>query len=134
MPYIIVYRRKLGVVLYVVTGCEVRDMEGILEINRMFSEFKTMFKEEDVELTFNEALVLIILKKEGYILKEIEKKLVRDRAYICRIVKGLMMRGYISKDRNIYKLTEQGVKEAEMAHSLFKDIVEELEAEMLIAV
>jgi len=133
LPYIIVYRRKLGVILYIFTGYGVGDVEGILKINRVFSEFKVMFKEEDVEITFNEALILMVLRKEGCMLKGLEKKLARDRGYICRIVKNLMVRGYISKDKNIYRLTRQGVKEAEKVHSLFKDIVEELEVEMLIA-
>lgn len=83
-------------------------MESILVISRILSEYRSIFKEEDIDVTLNEALVLEAVRKTQGTKASISKALLKDKAYIYRLINALMEKDLIERDGRVYRLTEKG--------------------------
>lgn len=83
-------------------------MERILVISRILSEYRSIFKEEDIDVTLNEALVLEAVKNTQGTKASVSKALLKDKAYIYRLINTLMEKELIEREGKIYKLTEKG--------------------------
>lgn len=83
-------------------------MEKILVISRILSEYRSIFKEEDIDVTLNEALVLEAVKNTQGTKASISRALLKDKAYVYRLINVLMEKGLIEREDKVYRLTEGG--------------------------
>ena len=95
-------------------------MESILVISRILSEYRSIFKEEDIDVTLNEALVLEAVRNTQGSKASISKALLKDKAYIYRLINTLMGKELLEKEGKIYRLTEKGRRVYEQSSEICK--------------
>ncbi len=95
-------------------------MESILVISRILSEYRSIFKEEDIDVTLNEALVLEAVRNTQGSKASISKTLLKDKAYIYRLINTLMGKELLEKEGKIYRLTEKGRRVYEQSSEICK--------------
>jgi len=101
-------------------------MERILVISRILSEYRSIFKEEDIDVTLNEALVLEAVKNTQGTKASVSKALLKDKAYIYRLINALMEKELIDKKGKVYSLTEKGVRVYEQSSEICTVVSSEL--------
>lgn len=101
-------------------------MERILVISRILSEYRSIFKEEDIDVTLNEALVLEVVKNTQGTKASVSKALLKDKAYIYRLINTLMEKELIDKKGKVYRLTEKGVRVYEQSSEICTVVSSEL--------
>ena len=104
-------------------------MENILVISRILSEYRSIFKEEDIDVTLNEALVLEAVKNTQGTKASISRALLKDKAYVYRLINTLMEKGLIEREGKAYRLSERGGRVYEQSSEICKVIGRELESE-----
>lgn len=95
----------------------------MIYISKLLSECRCVFNEEAIELTFNEALVLDIVKNQNGKISKIAGILSKDRAYILRTMRSLVSKGKVRKDGSTYVITENGRKTNVKALEILKEVV-----------
>ena len=98
-------------------------MESILVISRILSEYKSIFKEEDIDVTLNEALVLKAVKSTHGTKANISKTLLKDRAYIYRLIDTLIKKGLLERKEKPYRLTQEGSRVYEQSSEICKVVM-----------
>ncbi len=98
-------------------------MEKMIYISKLLSECRCIFNEEAIELTFNEALVLDVVKNQNGKISKIAAILSKDRAYILRTMRSLVAKGKVRKDGSIYVITENGRESNVKAAEILKEVV-----------
>lgn len=98
-------------------------MKRMIYISKLLSECRCTFNEEAIELTFNEALVLDVVKNQNGKISKIAGILSKDRAYILRIMRSLVSKGKVQKDGNVYVITENGRETNIKALEILKEIM-----------
>ncbi|GLI55472.1 hypothetical protein PM10SUCC1_09860 [Propionigenium maris DSM 9537] len=109
-------------------------MERVLEMNKIYSRCRTIFSEEDVDITFNEALILEVIFNKPRMIKELQEILIRDRGYICRTMKKMIEAGFLLKVEKFYTITSRGRRIVLRNREVFRDIMEELEGDLCFLV
>ncbi len=109
-------------------------MEKVLEMNKIYSRCRNIFSEEDVDITFNEALILEVVSYKPRMIKELQEILVRDRGYICRTIKKMVEAGFIFKAEKLYAMTPRGRMEVLRSREIFREIMKEMEKELYFLV
>lgn len=104
-------------------------MEKILVISRILSEYRSIFKEEDIDVTLNEALVLEAVKNTQGTKASISRALLKDKAYVYRLINALMKKGLVEREGKVYRLTEGGRRVYEQSSEICRVIGREVESE-----
>ena len=105
-------------------------VERVLEMNKIYSRCRNTFSEEDVEITFNEALILEVAYNKPRMIKEFQELLVKDRGYICRTMKKMVEAGFIIKAERNYAITPRGRREALRNREIFNEIMKGIQKEL----
>ncbi len=101
-------------------------MEKILVISRILSEYRNIFKEEDIDVTLNEALVLEAVKNTQGTKASISRALLKDKAYVYRLINVLMEKDLVEREGKVYRLTEGGRRVYEQSSEICRVVGREL--------
>jgi len=97
-------------------------MDYIVNISKIFGEYRRLFNEGDVELSFNEVLILeAVFKTDGKAIS-VAEFLSKDKGYIHRLLKMLRNKDLIIYEGNAYLLTGYGRRTLTSSKELFNDI------------
>jgi DNA-binding MarR family transcriptional regulator len=107
-------------------------MESILIVSRILSKYRSNFGEGGIDLTLNEALILEVVKNNVNTKRQISNSLLKDSAYVIRVVNKLIKRGLIEENRRALKLTEKGLDRWERCSQVCEAINQEWKAERSI--
>ena len=105
-------------------------MDTLLVMNRIMGRFKSILKNEEVDLTFNETLAIEAIKRKRCTKNNVKEILLKDKSYISRLVDNLFSRGILEKSGNEYLLTRQGEEVYERTSEIYSFIREEYKKEI----
>jgi len=95
----------------------------MIYISKLLSECRCIFSEEAIELTFNKALVLEVVKNQTGKVSEIATIPSKDRAYILRVIKSLTSKGEVQKIGTTYVITKNGEETNMKALEILREVL-----------
>lgn len=83
----------------------------------------SIFNEEDIAVSLNEALILEAIGINKVTKREIAKVVFKDKAYIHRSIESLTKKRLVEKEGNFYFLTDEGIKAFEHSKEICKEVI-----------
>lgn len=100
-------------------------MDTLLVMNRIMGRYKSILKNEEINLTFNETLAIEAINRKVCTKGCIKEILLKDKSYTSKMVDSLLRRGYLEKKKNTYTLTKAGVEVYKKSNEIYSFIREE---------
>ncbi len=105
-------------------------MDTLLVMNRIMGRYKSILKNEEVNLTFNETLAIEAIKRKRCTKNNVKDVLLKDKSYISRLIDNLLSRGILEKSGNEYLLTGEGEEIYRRTNEIYTFIREEYKKEI----
>ncbi|GLI56811.1 hypothetical protein PM10SUCC1_23250 [Propionigenium maris DSM 9537] len=105
-------------------------MDTLLVMNRIMGRYKSILKNEEVNLTFNETLAIEAIKRKRCTKNNVKDVLLKDKSYISRLIDSLLSRGILEKSGNEYLLTGEGEEIYRRTNEIYTFIREEYKKEI----
>lgn len=105
-------------------------METLLVMNRIMGRYKSILKNDEMDLTFNEALALEAIKGNKNTKGHIREILLKDKSYISRLINNLYSRGMLEKEGHKYTLTSKGERVHRETSEIYNFIREDYSREV----
>ncbi len=111
-------------------------MELLMELDKIVRVFKEVFNDEDLEVSYNQLIILTSISNGNNSIKDISQNIAIDRSYIFRIINQLTEDGFLDKKgcryNTYFTLTFKGKRVVNESIELFKfifknDLNEDLE-------
>lgn len=88
------------------------NMKGLLTLHRIIISYKQLCKTSDLNLTYNEFIVIVCLSEGSSLIKELHYSTLIDKGQLVRILSSLIKKGFITNTEKSfgykYTLTSAG--------------------------
>ncbi len=96
-------------------------MEQLIKMSRELSAIKYYLRDALPDITLNEVLLLNSLSERDHTLSTLSEKLMKDRSYISKLLKGMIQDGFIYRNNKLYTATPLGRRRSSTALEVIEE-------------